>query len=365
MPSGLPDHPLRSLVAAQLAGLVHGPAEALPVSSSAHVRVVTQVVTRGRGVAPGDPELAKATEVAAHAGTLAGLTLGLRVEIRQVLRGAAADPARAARTAGLITLASAPTALAAVAFERRIEQRLGSDETIAIGLVVGGFAMTLADGGLLRLRRAIAGDVRREEPPRSASGTAGGDGDPGGSGTPGEVGATGRTRTSHHVGVAADVGADRTGTTDATREAGAADRSRVAGDGRSWQDATIADALLLGLAQATALWPGVSRSGAVLGAARALGFGRGDAGWISAALAGPAVGGATALKTVRLVQRVAAGTVPRAALLPLGAVAVTSALSGRLAAPLARRTLEGVRLAPFGAYRLLVAGGLLATRPPR
>ncbi|MDX8152445.1 undecaprenyl-diphosphate phosphatase [Patulibacter brassicae] len=348
MPSGLPDHPLRSLVAAQLAGLVHGPAEALPVSSSAHVRVVTQVVTRGRGVAPGDPELAKATEVAAHAGTLAGLTLGLRVEIRQVLRGAAADPARAARTAGLITLASAPTALAAVAFERRIEQRLGSDETIAIGLVVGGFAMTLADGGLLRLRRvggrALARDVERGEAAPTGEADPAGAGAARGTGTPDPSGATGTT------GGPGTTGAGRRG---------------PAGDGRSWQDATIADALLLGLAQATALWPGVSRSGAVLGAARALGFGRGDAGWISAALAGPAVGGATALKTVRLVQRVAAGTVPRAALLPLGAVAVTSALSGRLAAPLARRTLEGVRLAPFGAYRLLVAGGLLATRPPR
>ncbi len=349
MPSGLPDHPLRSLVAAQLAGLVHGPAEALPVSSSAHVRVVTQVVTRGRGVAPGDPELAKATEVAAHAGTLAGLTLGLRVEIRQVLRGAAADPAKAARTAGLITLASAPTALAAVAFERRIEQRLGSDETIAIGLVVGGFAMTLADGGLLRLRRVGGRALAREvehggAPPTGAADPVDGDGGSKGTGTPGPAGATRTT--------------GGPGTT------GAGGRGPADG-GRSWQDATIADALLLGLAQATALWPGVSRSGAVLGAARALGFARGDAGWISAALAGPAVGGATVLKTVRLVQRVVGGTVPRAALLPLGAVAVTSALSGRLAAPLARRTLEGVRLAPFGAYRLLVAGGLLATRPPR
>jgi len=322
MPAGLPAHPLRSLLAAQLAGLAHGPAEALPVSSSAHVTLVTRLVTGRGGLAPGDPELAKATEVGAHAGTLAGLTVGLRVEIREVLRGATADPARAARTAGLITLASVPTALAAVAFERRIEERLGSDETIAVGLVVGGFAMALADGGRLRLRRA------------------------------------GR-----------DLGAGaRGGVADGSGRAPAADGAaggRTGRDERRWTEATIADALALGVAQAAALWPGVSRSGAVLAAARARGFARGDAGWISAALAAPAVGGATALKTVRLGRRLARGTMPRGALLPLGAVTAAGALSGRLAAPLARRTLDGVRLAPFSAYRLLVAGGLLAARPRR
>lgn len=278
--------PRRSFAAAILAGLLHGPAETLPVSSSAHVAFVARLAAGRRGRRPADPETAKSLEVSAHAGTLAGLAVGLRREAWTVTRGAVADPRLTGRAVGGIVLASLPAVVAAFGLERPIEDRLGGDATIALGLVAGSAAMALAD--------------RR-----------GGDG-----------------------------GSD---------------------EGRRWSDATPRDALAIGLVQATALWPGVSRSGAVLTAARARGFARADAGRISAALAVPAVGGATALKSWRMLRRLRAGTVDRRQLVPLAAVAVTSAASGRAAAPLARRTLDGLPLAPFAAYRVGLAAALAVT----
>src|SRR5205085_1382580 len=63
------------------------------------------------------------------------------------------------------------------------------------------------------------------------------------------------------------------------------------------------DALWLGVAQASALAPGISRNGAALTAARLLRFTRADAGHLSRLLALPVVAGATALKGRRLLQR--------------------------------------------------------------
>ena len=58
-------------------------------------------------------------------------------------------------------------------------------------------------------------------------------------------------------------------------------------------------ALALGLAQAAALAPGVSRTGATLAAARALGYSRVEASRLSFGVAGPVLAGATALKAWR------------------------------------------------------------------
>src|SRR3954471_12597383 len=74
---------------------------------------------------------------------------------------------------------------------------------------------------------------------------------------------------------------------------------------RSWagaktgREAPWRDALALGLAQAAALAPGVSRTGATLAAARARGFARPDASALSLGVAGPVLAGATALKAWR------------------------------------------------------------------
>jgi len=115
---------------------------------------------------------------------------------------------------------------------------------------------------------------------------------------------------------------------------------------------TLADGLALGLAQAAALAPGVSRTGATLAAARARGFSREDASKLSFGVAGPVLGGATVLKALRLPpthRRVAA-------------VAAGSAFA---ATTLALRTLGVARhkpLWPYALERAALAGGILAVR---
>jgi undecaprenyl-diphosphatase len=115
---------------------------------------------------------------------------------------------------------------------------------------------------------------------------------------------------------------------------------------------SAADALIVGLAQAAALAPGVSRTGATLAAARARGFSREDASALSFGVAGPVLGGATVLKALRLPpthRRVAA-------------VAATSSFA---ATTFALRTLGVARhrpLWPFALERAALAGGILALR---
>lgn len=72
---------------------------------------------------------------------------------------------------------------------------------------------------------------------------------------------------------------------------------------RGFRDATPSDGLWLGVAQACALFPGVSRNGATLTAARLRRFARADAERLSRHVALPVIGGATALKGLRLWRR--------------------------------------------------------------
>jgi undecaprenyl-diphosphatase len=72
---------------------------------------------------------------------------------------------------------------------------------------------------------------------------------------------------------------------------------------RRHEDAGPIDALWLGVAQACALIPGVSRNGATLAAARIRRFGRADASRLSWHAALPVIAGATALKGMRLFRR--------------------------------------------------------------
>ena len=225
-------------------GLLHGPAELLPVSSSAHAALFLQDL---------GPERRKEVEVALHAGTL--LAFG---------------PPRIAAWPVLSTL---PPALAGLAFERPIERRLGTRRGIAAGLLAGAAAMAVAD-------RAPETAFR---------------------GAP-----------------------------------------------------STTDALLLGVAQAAALVPGVSRHGAALSALRARGYRREEAHALSREAAKPVLMGAAALKGRRVLRR---GR-PDAALV---AAAAGSALSTWAAA----RALDGrglrAPLWPYSAYRAALAAVLAAT----
>ena len=135
-------------------GVLHGPAELLPVSSSAHTTLVPWLL--GWPYPQLDPELRKAFEVALHAGTAAALLVGLRDEVADAARGF--DRRRATLVIGSFL----PPAIVGYTLERPIERRLGTPETIAAGLAAGAAAMWLADARAPQRRaRTDAGRRRR------------------------------------------------------------------------------------------------------------------------------------------------------------------------------------------------------------
>lgn len=166
-------------------------------------------------------------------------------------------------------LTLAPAALAGLAFEKPIEQRLGR-RAMGVGQVLGGFGLLLAD------------------------------------------------RAPAH---------------------------------RGESDAGARDALLIGLAQACALIPGVSRNGVTLTAARLLGFHRDAASRMSRDAALPVIAGATALKLLR-----SRDTVPTSPYAAGFAAAFASSLAAARLVP----RIDRLPLAPIAAYR--IALGLIAAR---
>src|SRR4051794_27199135 len=74
--------PLRHALAL---GALLGPAELLPISSSAHTTLVPWLL--GWPYGDLDPELRKAFEVALHAGTAVALLIGLRDEVAAAVSG--------------------------------------------------------------------------------------------------------------------------------------------------------------------------------------------------------------------------------------------------------------------------------------
>lgn len=270
----MPPRPELTLAHALTLGVLHGPAELLPVSSSAHVALMPGLL--GWEEAELDGDRRKALEVALHAGTAAGLVLALRGDVATGLRRVDA------RRALFLALSLAPAGVAGLALERPIERRLGTAGTIAAGLVAGSVVLVVADAR----------------------------------------------------------GPDRRHASDA-----------------SWRDG-----LALGLAQAAALVPGVSRNGATLAAARARGFARADAAALSREVALPVIAGASALKGLRIARRPVAPGARSALAAGVGASFVSALASARLVA-----LVDGRSPWPFAAYRVVLAALALARadRPVR
>jgi undecaprenyl-diphosphatase len=124
---------------------------------------------------------------------------------------------------------------------------------------------------------------------------------------------------------------------------------------RRWRELGARDALWLGIAQACALFPGVSRGGATLAAARFRCFARSDAHHLSRQMALPVIAGAAALKARRL----------RGEGLPAGMrapflVGALSSFASTLAAKPLLRLGDGDRpLVPFAVYRVGLGGAVL------
>jgi undecaprenyl-diphosphatase len=239
-------------------GIVQGPAELLPVSSSAHIVLVPWLA--GWDWDAVDPELRKSFEVALHAGAAAALLLGQRRLIAEELR------AFDARGATVLALSFLPAAVVGYRFERLIERRLGGPRATAYGLLAGAAAM-------------LAGDTRPQLRGR------------------GEAGA--------------------------------------------------ADGLALGVAQAAALAPGVSRNGITLAAARWRRFSRDQANLLSRTIALPIIVGATALKSVRLSRRGIPADLRRSLAIGVAASFASTLASQRLIGLVERDRA----LWPYAAYR--------------
>jgi undecaprenyl-diphosphatase len=132
-------------------------------------------------------------------------------------------------------------------------------------------------------------------------------------------------------------------------------------DKRSDQTRHIADlqprdALLIGIAQAVALQPGVSRSGVTITAARSLGIDRQDAARFSFLLALPIIGGAGASKGVEIAR----SGLPPGFAWPFFWGVVASAVTGYLIIWLVLSYVRRGSFAPFVIYRVAVAIIVLA-----
>jgi undecaprenyl-diphosphatase len=122
---------------ALLLGLVQGPSELLPVSSSAHTTLIP--VLAGWPYQTLEPRLRKSFELALHGGGALALALHMRSS-----RQASAAPREPGQRA-LVALAVAPAACAGLVFQGPIERRLGSPRAIAAGLLAGALAMLAAE----------------------------------------------------------------------------------------------------------------------------------------------------------------------------------------------------------------------------
>ncbi len=125
---------------------------------------------------------------------------------------------------------------------------------------------------------------------------------------------------------------------------------------RRHDQAGALDALWLGVAQACALIPGVSRNGATLAAARLRRFTREDANRLSRHVALPVIAGATLLKGIRLRRR----GLPAGTALPFAAGAASAFVSTLGSTWLIRQVERDRSLTPYAIYRSALALLVLA-----
>lgn len=274
----------------------------LPISSSAHTALIPWLA--GWSYTELDPELRKSFEVALHTGAGAALAIDMRGELFTATREL--DRRRIAA----IALSLAPPVLAGYALERPIGRHLGGPRSIARGLIAGAVAMALAD-----IRPGRGGRSERH-----------------------------RDLTALRQGPARGMGP--------ARGIERAQGMEPARGTRRQEEYGPRDGLALGLAQAAALIPGVSRNGATLTAARSRGFQREDAQTLSWHAALPVILGASTLKAWRMWQRGVPGESWPALAVGAGSAFVSTTVSAGL---LSRTGTSRGTLLPYSLYRCMLA----------
>ena len=140
---------------------------------------------------------------------------------------------------------------------------------------------------------------------------------------------------------------------------------RRAPERRKIDDVSIRDGLIVGVAQAVALQPGVSRSGVTITAARAIGLDRPSAARFSFLLSLPIIGGAGLLKGIELAKT----GIPQGMTAPFAWGVLSSAVSGFLVIAFLLSYLRRHDFFAFMVYRLAAAVLIFAViatglRPP-
>ena len=129
---------------------------------------------------------------------------------------------------------------------------------------------------------------------------------------------------------------------------------RVGTTARTLTGVTWRDAILVGLAQACALIPGVSRSGATMSAGRLLGYDRGAAARYAFLLSMPITLAAVAVKFTDLLA------IPASEQLTLGFGIATAAVVGLLVIDALLHVIRRIGLEWFAYYRWVVAAAVIA-----
>jgi len=133
---------------------------------------------------------------------------------------------------------------------------------------------------------------------------------------------------------------------------------RRARQSRDIRDVRLGDAIFIGIAQAVALQPGVSRSGVTITAARGVGIKREDAARFSFLLSLPIIGGAGLYKGFKFLT--GSEHIPPGFGGAFAAGVVASAVSGFLVIWFLLAYLRRRDFAPFVIYRILAAAFVLA-----
>lgn len=122
----------------------------------------------------------------------------------------------------------------------------------------------------------------------------------------------------------------------------------------------LKDAILIGCAQALAIFPGVSRSGATITAGRALGLDRPSAARFSFLLSAPIIAGSGFVSLIEILHGAQSGALTGVELtiFPFGIIA--AAVSGLLCIKFLMGYLQKHSLKGFGIYRFALAAVILA-----
>ncbi len=298
-----------TMLQAVLQGLIQGFTEFLPVSSSGHLILGSAIL--------GLPVPGLSFSIMLHVGTGFAVLVMLRRELAWILRALLRpdtpdERQRAFRLSAYVVLASIPAAVVGILASDLIERSFSSGGVAALGLIVTGFVLKMTS------RR---GDVEEEIDVREGEG-----------------------RSQEYPSYRPTSDPDRR----LRRRRGRGDRvSRPGGDMPS---VNLFRASFVGIAQAVAIVPGVSRSGATIASGLLSGINREDAGRFSFLLSIPAVFGA-ALLDIRAAASSGAEIITSQAFVG----AATSFVAGLFALSAVFRIVRRGELSAF-AYYCWIAG---------